>query len=99
MHGWLFLEFKRFVQLKYDPMAWDKLLDESNLSKKKYLHYETYSDEELFALVSALSKRINKKIPEIWSEFGNFLHLIYCVPVSIGLKRNGHSWICLSIYR
>ena len=73
MHGFIFLEFKHYVQSKYDPMIWDQLQQESGIQNQKYYSYETYSDEQLNLLLLGLSKITNKTLAELLEDFGIFI--------------------------
>jgi hypothetical protein len=73
MHGIIFVELKKYINTKLSSEAWNKLLQESGIGPKIYMPIQEYPDQEVVALVSAISKMAEKPIPAILEDFGEFM--------------------------
>jgi tRNA A-37 threonylcarbamoyl transferase component Bud32 len=72
MHGLIFLQLQRFVQ-KQGSVPWENLLREAHLPIKSYSPARVYADEELRALVGAVSRNLNMPAGAVLEAFGEFL--------------------------
>ncbi|MBS0618171.1 MAG: heme NO-binding domain-containing protein [Spirochaetes bacterium] len=73
MHGMVFSELKKFVEIALGAQGWDQLLTDSGLGKKVYLSSKAYPDEEIVALISGASQKTGKPLNELLRDFGTFI--------------------------
>ncbi len=74
MKGIVFTLFNELVENQFGLVVWDKLLETVNpASEGIYTAGETYPDEELFALVQALSDHTQIPAPDLVRAFGVFM--------------------------
>lgn len=74
MKGMVFLGFEQFVIDKYQLASWQTVIDEVNPeSQGIYLASDFYPDEELLALITALSSLVSVTPAEILRQFGAFV--------------------------
>lgn len=69
MHGSLLHGFKEFVRRRYGEAAWNAVVQEAGAGGW-YHSTQTYSDEELTALVRALAVREERPVPQLLEDFG-----------------------------
>lgn len=73
MHGIIFNELNRYALARMGEQGWDKLLQQAQLSKRIYLAFKSYPDEEAVALVTAASKLTGQPARAILEDFGEFI--------------------------
>ncbi len=73
MHGVVFAELKKYVEVRLGAAAWPALLERAGLKKKIFLVSSSYPDEEASRLVRTASELTGKPAPAILEDFGEFL--------------------------
>ncbi|MFP2911047.1 heme NO-binding domain-containing protein [Pyxidicoccus sp. 3LFB2] len=73
MHGIIFNELNRYAQARMGEQGWSTLLQQAQLSKRIYLAFKSYPDEEAVALVTAASKLTGHPARAILEDFGEFI--------------------------
>jgi len=73
MHGIIFSELKKYVDIKFGGSTWNDLLDESGVSSRVYAPVKIYPDQDIAALVSAASRMTTIPVPDILEDFGQFI--------------------------
>jgi predicted hydrocarbon binding protein len=73
MHGLIFVQLKKYAAKRLGPEAWDELLHKAALQGRMYLPVQQYPDEELLALVRALSLRTGGDADAVLQELGTFM--------------------------
>lgn len=75
MHGIVHAELRDYVTARLGAPVWSELLEEAGVPGKVHLLSESYPDEELTALLTALSRVTAQPVGELLSDFGEA-----CVP-------------------
>ena len=75
MHGIVHAELRNYVTARLGAPVWSELLEEAGVPGKVHLLSETYPDEELTALLAALSRATGRPLGELLADFGEA-----CVP-------------------
>jgi len=73
MQGIIFLELKKYVDLRWGKSAWSALVADSGLMGRTYFPIHEYPDEEAVALVGTVSKTTGATVPAILEDFGEFI--------------------------
>ena len=73
MHGLIFSELKKYVETKFSPQTWEKLLDNAGLKGQLYLSSAVYPDKDILALVTAACAMTNLPASTILEDFGDFV--------------------------
>lgn len=74
MKGIVFNIFSELVETKFGLEVLDKILEKvPSDSDGVYTAAATYSDDELFALVGALSEEVNIPVPDLVQAYGEFM--------------------------
>jgi hypothetical protein len=73
MHGLIFAELKKYVETKFNPQTWEKLLDNAGLHGQLYLSSAVYPDKDILALVTAACAMTNLPAAAILEDFGEFV--------------------------
>jgi len=74
MKGIVFTEFTEMIENKFGLEILDKVLYDSNLkSEGVYTGVGTYDHDELFKMVNKLSSIVNKPIPDLLKNFGEYM--------------------------
>jgi len=73
MHGLIFSELKKYVETKFSPRTWEKLLDNAGLKGQLYLSSAVYPDKDILALVTAACAMTNLPASTILEDFGDFV--------------------------
>ena len=73
MHGLIFVQLKKYASQRLGPEAWDELLHKAALQGRMYLPVQQYPDDELLALVRALSLRTGGDPDGVLQELGTFM--------------------------
>ncbi|MBI4710274.1 MAG: heme NO-binding domain-containing protein [Nitrospirae bacterium] len=73
MHGIIFLELQKYVVGMLGNDAWNQLMNKAGVKQKIYLCSEVYPDQEILALVAALSKSTGESAPALLEDFGKFI--------------------------
>lgn len=73
MHGMIFGQLKKFVELHHSTDVWRQLLKSIEKPGKAYFAVQLYPDEEAVGLVVALSQRTGQSVGEVLGEFGEFI--------------------------
>lgn len=78
MHGTMFVHLRKYTEDRLGPSAWDGVLGAARLGPRVYLPIKSYPDEELVAIVTALSQSTGLAIPDLLDAFGQYVapHLI-----------------------
>jgi hypothetical protein len=72
MHGFIFLEFERFVFTGYGFPAWYRVQERAGLKGRVVSGLESYPDEELMALLGEAVQETGLELPELLRRFGFF---------------------------
>ncbi|MDN4164787.1 heme NO-binding domain-containing protein [Cytophagales bacterium LB-30] len=73
MHGIVFAELQKYVNVNFGAATWFALLKSSGLEGKMYLPTRPYPDEDIFAIVGSACKATGKTADEILESFGSFI--------------------------
>ena len=73
MHGLIFVQLKKYASVRLGPEAWDELLHKAALTGRMYLPVQQYPDDELQALVRALSLRTGGDTDAVLQDLGAFV--------------------------
>lgn len=73
MHGSIFAELRKYVEVRLGVDKWPALLKEAGLESKHYLYSSEYPDAEAVSLVAAACKLTGKEISAILEDFGEFI--------------------------
>jgi predicted hydrocarbon binding protein len=73
MHGLIFVQLKKYASQRLGPEAWDELLHKAALQGRMYLPVQQYPDDELQALVRALSLRTGGDTDGVLQDLGAFM--------------------------
>lgn len=74
MKGTIFISLQEFVEQNHGYEVWDNVIESTDLASNGiYTSTKNYPDEELFALVGALSSKLNVSVPDLVRLFGEFL--------------------------
>lgn len=73
MHGKIFVELKKFVDSKYGPDTWGKLLADAGLGGKVYLPVTDYPDREIVSIVTTASTATGLSATVLLEDFGEFI--------------------------
>lgn len=73
MHGIIFAQLKKYVEVKHGADAWQRVRDAAGLKTRVYLTVQKYPDEEVKALVGAASKLTGQPPELILEDFGAFV--------------------------
>lgn len=72
MKGAIFIALNEMVVEQYDMATWFDIIDEAGASGS-YTSGETYTDEELFAIVTVICAKLKVELPDILKAFGIYL--------------------------
>jgi hypothetical protein len=73
MHGIIFGELKKLVDVRLGGDTWRGLLKESGLEAKVYMPVTEYPDDDAVRIIGALSRHTGKSTREVFEEFGEFI--------------------------
>lgn len=73
MHGFIFLQLKKYVQQKQGTNAWPLLIKQAQVSQTQYNATEVYPDADISKLLSAACNQWNTTQDELLEEVGTFL--------------------------
>lgn len=73
MHGFIFLQFKKFVQQKKGLQAWHALIQNSNVSQDQFAATEIYPDEDIKSLIGTAAVTWNTPVSTLLEQLGFFL--------------------------
>lgn len=73
MHGFIILEFEKFVLTTYGFPAWAQILRQAGLVGKEYTALVSYPDEEMFSMVAASVHQTGVDQEELMRNFGHSL--------------------------
>ncbi|HEX7829821.1 MAG TPA: heme NO-binding domain-containing protein [Thermoanaerobaculia bacterium] len=74
MHGTIFVELEKFVGARLGEGAWNTLKAQAGIDPgRTYDVFETYPDEEVFALVTTGSAITGIPVPGLLEAFGEFI--------------------------
>ena len=73
MHGFIFAEMQKYVEVHFDRGTWFAILQKAGLSEKSYENFLDYKDEEAVAIVTTASEMTGKPAADILEDFGAFL--------------------------
>ena len=82
MHGIIFSELRRFVEVRLGSERWFALLEAAGLGNRTYFSFREYPDEDILAILTSASAATGLEIPAILQDFGGFIAptLIYMYP-------------------
>jgi hypothetical protein len=73
MHGFIFLQLKKYVQQQHGLDTWHDLMQNANVSQKQYAATEVYPDADIKSLVNTAVKLLGVPANELLEELGLFL--------------------------
>lgn len=73
LHGSMFLELKRFAEVRWGPGGWTALLDAAGFPHRVYLATADHPDPEFAALVAAVARRTGITKAAAEREFGRYV--------------------------
>lgn len=73
MQGFLFFEFRQYVQKKLGLNIWDEILKKAGVGPKMYISLLGYPDEEFNAIIFAAAEIIGKSVPYVLEDFGMYV--------------------------
>ncbi|MBD1399029.1 heme NO-binding domain-containing protein [Pontibacter sp. JH31] len=73
MHGFIFLQLKKYIQQKHGTDAWPQLVRLAQVSQAHYSATEVYPDADITKLISAACRQWNANSDELLEEMGTFL--------------------------
>lgn len=73
MHGIIFAELKKYIEVRHGNDTWNTLLKEAGLGAKMYTPLNAYPDEETLALVRTASRLTGKPMSALLEDFGEFI--------------------------
>jgi len=73
MHGILFLELKKYVELRWGKSTWSTLLADTGFAHRTYLPVQEYPDDEMETLVQTVAKTARLTVPFVLEDFGEFM--------------------------
>ncbi|PRY06819.1 heme-NO-binding protein [Pontibacter ummariensis] len=73
MHGFIFLQFKKFVQQTHGVQAWQELKDEAQVSRPQFNATEIYPDADIIALVHTAAAKWELPAEVFLEQVGTFL--------------------------
>ncbi len=72
MYGMIHRAAREFAMQTLDEQVWQSILAKVNLDSRHFISGQHYSDEDTFALIGALSEKLDKPVPELLTEFGRY---------------------------
>ena len=73
MHGIIHLELRKFIQARYGPEGWLRLLEQAGVTTSLgYVRVGQYPDEELIAILTAAARKTGATFDAILEDFGEF---------------------------
>jgi len=89
MKGIVFTSLARLVEDKFGIEVWNKVLNDANVASKGiYTATNTYPDEEVVALVTALHKASDIPVPTLLNVFGQYFFGILVKKYPMFLNEN-----------
>lgn len=73
MNGMIFMEVEKFVKARLGDEAWQEVERLAGVPSRLYVPVADYPDEEVVALLTALSARMTKSLPVILESLGEFI--------------------------
>jgi len=73
MHGMIFGELKKLVDTKLGGDSWNQLLADAGLGSRIYMPVGEYPDQEMVALVEAVSRKTALDARAVLEMFGEFI--------------------------
>ena len=73
MHGLIFVQLKKYASARLGLEAWDELLHKAALQGRMYLPVQQYPDDEMHALVRAISLRTGGDADAVLQDLGVFM--------------------------
>lgn len=85
MNGSMLIELRKFVETRLGKQAWPELVKSAAIPPRVYVPVTDYPDQEVHALISALSVRTGDSVPIILEAMGEFVvpDLIKMVPTLV----------------
>ncbi len=73
MHGSIFTSLKEYIESKHSSQIWNAILERAKLTGKRFIALDTYSDEEMQAILKAASHILKISPNNLLEDFGEFL--------------------------
>lgn len=73
MHGVIFVKLKEFVNSEYGEDTWGELLSEAGVDRSMFLSTTSYPDDDIEAILGAISDETGMGRQEVLEVFGRFL--------------------------
>lgn len=73
MHGIIFNQLRTYAQARIGEQGWETIVKEAKLPSRIYLAFQSYSDEEVVALVHAASRVTGRSVRFLLEDFGEFI--------------------------
>lgn len=72
MQGLIFQELREFIKAKFGSAFWEDIRKQAGVETTMYTPVQAYPDQELLALIRALSERVEQPVPSMLETFGRF---------------------------
>lgn len=73
MHGIIHRSLKEYVEEKMTDGAWDRVLERAEIEPKLYLPVSHYPDEEIPAIVDAITDLTGHEVAAVQRDFGRYI--------------------------
>jgi hypothetical protein len=73
MHGIVFSQLQKYVEMQHGSRAWSTLLQEAQLENRAYSSTSEYPDAEMEGLLSAVATMSGEPSPVVLENFGVFI--------------------------
>ncbi len=73
MQGFIFLEFKHYIEQKHGIPSWDEIVTASGIPKKTYHTFVNYSYSDLVKLIDAVAAKEKKTYRDVLEDYGKYI--------------------------
>ncbi len=73
MHGFIFIEIKKYAETHIGSGAWRQVLETAGLGSREYINGVDYPDTEVVRIVTAASQATGTPVADLLESFGCFL--------------------------
>ena len=73
MHGFIYIEFEKFVLSQLPYRMWEEVVIQNNLVDREYSPLELYPDDELRGLLTTVSEKAGQPVEELLEKFGTYM--------------------------
>ncbi|MDX5348527.1 MAG: heme NO-binding domain-containing protein [Hymenobacteraceae bacterium] len=73
MHGFIFVEFEKYVIDQFGYQNWRKVVDKCGIADRGYDSITLYPDKELFSVIHETAAQTDTEVPVLLEKFGYYL--------------------------